>query len=175
MGVDSRSKGRGFESQPRYWMDMTFFTFICCKNCIVCLKRPKINKKRGRVGPIFNTFELKLRILGITCSILVITSSYLGNKKIFERTGANLIEKLDFWVITILRNNALWLVEIHHVTSNSQSKCWISEYSYYSNLKFIYEIGSSSLFVLPWPYVKITLAFLTKYYVYFYVYVTSLS
>ena len=53
MGVDSRSKGRGFESQPRYWMDMTFFTFICCKNCIVCLKRPKINKKEAGVGPIF--------------------------------------------------------------------------------------------------------------------------
>ena len=29
-----------------YWMDMTFFIFICCKKCIVCLKRPKINKKR---------------------------------------------------------------------------------------------------------------------------------
>ena len=24
-----------------YWMDLTFFTLICCKNCIVCLKRPK--------------------------------------------------------------------------------------------------------------------------------------
>ena len=24
-----------------YWMDMTFFTLICCKNCNdVCLKRP---------------------------------------------------------------------------------------------------------------------------------------
>ena len=33
-----------------YWMDIwTFFTLICCKKCIVCLKRPKINKKR--VGP----------------------------------------------------------------------------------------------------------------------------
>ena len=29
-----------------YWMDMTFFTFICCKNSIVCLKRPKIIGKR---------------------------------------------------------------------------------------------------------------------------------
>ena len=34
-------------------MDMTFFTFICCKNFIVCLKRPKINKKEAGVGPIF--------------------------------------------------------------------------------------------------------------------------
>ena len=45
MGVDSRSKGRGFESQRRI-LDGHFFTLICCKNCIVCLKRPKINKKR---------------------------------------------------------------------------------------------------------------------------------
>ena len=30
-----------------YGMEMTFFTLICCKNSIaVCLKRPKINKKR---------------------------------------------------------------------------------------------------------------------------------
>ena len=40
MGGDSYSGGRGFQ-----WMDMTFFTMICCKNCIVCLKRPNINEK----------------------------------------------------------------------------------------------------------------------------------
>jgi len=32
-------------------MDITFFTFIYCKNCIVCLKRPKINEKEAGVGP----------------------------------------------------------------------------------------------------------------------------
>ena len=36
-----------------YWMDLTFFTFICCKNCNVCLKRTKINKKEAGVGPFF--------------------------------------------------------------------------------------------------------------------------
>ena len=31
-----------------HWMDMTFFTLICCKNCNdICLKRPKINKKEA--------------------------------------------------------------------------------------------------------------------------------
>ena len=50
MGGDSRSKGRGFESQ-RWILDGHFFTLICCKNCIVCLKRPKINEKEARVGP----------------------------------------------------------------------------------------------------------------------------
>ena len=29
-----------------------FFTFNCCKTCIVCLKRPKINKKEVVVGPL---------------------------------------------------------------------------------------------------------------------------
>ena len=59
MGVDSRSKGRGFESQRRI-LDGHFFTLICCKNCIVCLKRPKINKKEAGVGPIFEIKKIWL-------------------------------------------------------------------------------------------------------------------
>ena len=31
----------------------TFFHIYFCKNCNVCLKRPKINDKRGRGWPIF--------------------------------------------------------------------------------------------------------------------------
>ena len=50
MGRDSHSKGRGFESQHRI-LDGHFFTYICCKNCNVCLKRPKINEKEAGVGP----------------------------------------------------------------------------------------------------------------------------
>ena len=30
-----------------HWMGMPFFTLICCKNCFVCLKRPKINEKEA--------------------------------------------------------------------------------------------------------------------------------
>ena len=45
-GEDSCSEGCGFESQQR----MDIFTFICCTNCNVCLKRPKINKKRPRIA-----------------------------------------------------------------------------------------------------------------------------
>ena len=52
MGRDSRSEGHGFESQHCI-LDGHFFTYICCKNCNVCLKRPKINKKEARVGPFF--------------------------------------------------------------------------------------------------------------------------
>ena len=45
-GGDSCSKGGGFESR-HHILDGhdIFFILICCKNCIVCLKRPKINEK----------------------------------------------------------------------------------------------------------------------------------
>ena len=44
MGDDSCSGGRGFESRFRILDGL--FALIYCKNCNVCLKRPKINKKR---------------------------------------------------------------------------------------------------------------------------------
>ena len=40
MGEDSCPEGHGFELQ-HCKLDGHFFTFICCKNCIVCLKRRK--------------------------------------------------------------------------------------------------------------------------------------
>ena len=33
-------------------------SLICCKNCIVCLKRPKINENEAGVGPFKKDFEL---------------------------------------------------------------------------------------------------------------------
>ena len=50
------SRGRRFESLCHI-LDAHFFTFICCKNCIVCLKRPKINEKEAGVGPFFTNKE----------------------------------------------------------------------------------------------------------------------
>ena len=52
MGDDSCLKGRGFESQ-RHILDGHFFTLICCKKCIACLKRPKTNRKQPGVGLFF--------------------------------------------------------------------------------------------------------------------------
>ena len=45
MEGDSRSKGCGFKSRHCI-LDGHFFTYICCKNCHVRLKRPKLTKKR---------------------------------------------------------------------------------------------------------------------------------
>ena len=52
MGGDSCSEGHGFKSW-HHILDGHFFTYISYKNCIVCLKRPKINEKEAGVGPFF--------------------------------------------------------------------------------------------------------------------------
>ena len=54
MGIDSHSEGHGFESQ-HHILDGHFFTYICCKNCNVCLKRPKIREKEAGFGPFLST------------------------------------------------------------------------------------------------------------------------
>ena len=56
MGRDSRSEGRGFESWHSI-LDGIFSTYICCKNCNVYLKRPKINIKEAGVGPFKKRIE----------------------------------------------------------------------------------------------------------------------
>ena len=47
MGDNSCLRGHGFKSQCRI-LD----ALICWKNCIVCLKRLKINVKEAGVGPL---------------------------------------------------------------------------------------------------------------------------
>ena len=44
MGGDSCCKGHGFEF-PHCILDGHFFTYICCKNCNICLKRRKYMKR----------------------------------------------------------------------------------------------------------------------------------
>ena len=44
------SSGKVMGSNPGtvYWMELTFFTLICCKNCIdVCLEKTENKRKRG--------------------------------------------------------------------------------------------------------------------------------
>ena len=57
---NSCSRGCGFKSQHCI-LDGHFFAWICCKNCIVCLKRPKWNEKEAGVDPFFKKrFKCKL-------------------------------------------------------------------------------------------------------------------
>ena len=57
------SEGCGFESQHRR-LDGHFFTYICCKNCNICLKRPKINENEAKVGPFLKTvFHQNMKLI----------------------------------------------------------------------------------------------------------------
>ena len=57
MGGDSRSEGRGFESQCHI-LDGHFFTLICCKIVLMfILKRLKINEKEAGNGPFLKKKE----------------------------------------------------------------------------------------------------------------------
>ena len=59
-------KGHGFESQCHI-LDGHFFTLICCKNCIVSLKRPKINVNEAGVGP-FLVEKSTLKAISSQCN-----------------------------------------------------------------------------------------------------------
>ena len=48
-------KGHGFKSLRRILDGHDIFRLIICKNCIVCLKKPKINEKETGVGPFLKT------------------------------------------------------------------------------------------------------------------------
>ena len=64
MGGDSHSKGCGFESRCRILDGNDVFHIDLFKNCIVCLKRPKINEKEAWVGPFFRKWNCsKQRLL----------------------------------------------------------------------------------------------------------------
>ena len=53
MGGDSLSEDCGFESRCHILDGHDIFTLISCKNCIVRLKRLKINEKEAGIGPFF--------------------------------------------------------------------------------------------------------------------------
>ena len=65
MGRDSRSKGHGFKSRHCI-LNGHFFTYICSKNCNVCLKRPKNNEKEAVVGPFKKPFEQQ-QVVSMCC------------------------------------------------------------------------------------------------------------
>ena len=99
MGGDSCSKGREFES----WhciLNGHFPTFICCKNCNVCLKRQKQMKKRPRlveesddVKPAFG-----LLLLNKSCRVAAASRQTMQMSKIYEhghmRSGRQMTDGL---------------------------------------------------------------------------------
>ena len=69
MGREPWSSGYGRRrSFERMWVRILvpdtgwtwhFFILICCKNCIVCLKRPKINKKEAGLAHFLKNIEIE--------------------------------------------------------------------------------------------------------------------
>ena len=60
MGDDSCSRGRGFKSRHHILDGQDIFsTLICCKNCIVRLKKTenKINEKRPGLAHFFKNYK----------------------------------------------------------------------------------------------------------------------
>ena len=62
MGDNSCLRGPGFKSQ-RNLLDVhdIFSTLMRCKNCIVCLKRPKMNEKTSPLGWLWWGWELLMQ------------------------------------------------------------------------------------------------------------------
>ena len=80
MGRDSRSEGCGFESR-HHMLDGHFFTHICWKNCNVCLKRSKINKKRPGLAHLKKVSKVGIKVLraiGTLCPIVVFLQDCLS-------------------------------------------------------------------------------------------------
>ena len=79
---------------PAPYIGWTFFTFICCKNCIVCLKKTKNKRQRGRGWPIF----LKKNFVG---------REFFEDKTLRSRTNGLSISKVkvfiqtDWWMILV--------------------------------------------------------------------------
>ena len=50
----------GFESWTVYWMDMTFFSLICCKKLYCLLEITENKQKRGRGWPFKKQLSSKI-------------------------------------------------------------------------------------------------------------------
>ena len=64
------------------WPNGHFFTLICYKNCIVCLKRPKINEKEAGVGPFNKRVPWSIAKLARVCSNSIV-KLYTGGNRYF--------------------------------------------------------------------------------------------
>ena len=84
-----------------YWMDMPFFTLICCKNCIVCLKRPKLNQKRPGLADFKNSLQLNCNLTPFISFVRVVTLKFIIEsfpRKAFFYSGFDLT-LADFYLM----------------------------------------------------------------------------
>ena len=82
-----------------FWMYMPFFTLISCKHCIVCWKRPKINKKRLELVHFFKkktNFKPKLW-KKLLIEIVVVATSHVKIVRSFHPTSDPDLTLTDLW------------------------------------------------------------------------------
>ena len=80
-----------------YWMDLTFFTFICCNNCNFYLKRPKINEKEAGDGPCFLK---KLSIWTIGVNVHLKIPCTLGDISLGNQQSRNPSKSTHVWLLS---------------------------------------------------------------------------
>ena len=80
-----------------YWMDLTFFTFICCNNCNFYLKRPKINEKEAGDGPCFLK---KLSIWTIVVNVHLKIPCTLGYISLWNQQSRNPSKSTHVWLLS---------------------------------------------------------------------------
>ena len=69
---------------PSLYSGLTFFAYICCKNCNdVCLKWPKINNKRDRGLPTFFKKKFLETKNGVICSVTTVLEFLLCVATVF--------------------------------------------------------------------------------------------
>ena len=73
----------GLNTGAVYWMNIwTFFTLICYKNCIACLKRPKISKKEAGLAHFRIRKNIQIQSSYCPSLSLEISRSKVGTCKI---------------------------------------------------------------------------------------------
>ena len=102
MGGYSRSEGCEFVSLHSILYGH-FFTYICCKNCTVCLKRPKINGKEAVVGP----FKKQITNL-VICKVLQNRLLVFSDLAKFHHFDKNVKSLFQFWTENVKILNLLW-------------------------------------------------------------------
>ena len=91
---------RSWVQIPALYTGWAFFTFVCCKNCNLCLKKMKINEKEVGVGQFKK------------CTLFIAASSWLGRSV-----------QLTAWPIISLKAKQMLTGEREKEMSGAGTRC----------------------------------------------------
>ena len=96
MGGDSCAKCHGFEIR-HHILDGHFFTLICCKNCIVCFNRPKINEKRPGLAHFLKKVKKRAVIRRILTQIIRVEGILADQVDLYQSIDVNVSHLFDIF------------------------------------------------------------------------------